>query len=579
MGDHRLVFVQPADELKIEAAADAAVYKPGDEARIRFRVTNSQGEGVQAALGLQVVDEAVFALAEKQPGFAKVFFYLEQEVMKPRYEIHSIGMPDIVEPVPVAQAEQRDRAARALFAATEMVSGNKFETEVGRTVPQTKYAEYATRYQARFQAQVQQMRGALTHAYQQNRNAGRPDQSRCEDRTLRDAWDTGIAPGTRWTGIHNGVTTACAARARISASIPPTIWRLCWKSARARSRDRPARRQMSIDLQVEHDRGPFNGLAEIAGSVKDTTGAAVPGATITAREAATGATRTATTNAAGQFTLAGLCRGRIPAPSVRAGFQDCVADGDSQGARPGGALRGTERGRVDRSVVVDQFDAGRIVVGGNVQGLQGAAGGVPGGVIGGVIGGVVAGIAGAMPRQFAASAKAVPMMAEMALMDRRDLNTATLAKKEKDSVGGAAPHVRSYFPEALYINPEIITDHDGRASIAIPMADSITTWRMAMLASTTHGALGSGTSQPESLSGFLRRSRSAGHAHARRPRLDPGGRLQLLRRRAATSACNCSRTTGSRWWKTFPRRTSRWIPAAWADRSSRSKPSASANSN
>jgi uncharacterized protein YfaS (alpha-2-macroglobulin family) len=54
--------------------------------------------------------------------------------------------------------------------------------------------------------------------------------------------------------------------------------------------------------------------------------------------------------------------------------------------------------------------------------------------------------------------------------------------------------VRSYFPEALYINPEIITDADGRASISIPLADSITTWRMAMLASTMHGALGSATS-------------------------------------------------------------------------------------
>jgi hypothetical protein len=48
--------------------------------------------GVSAALGLQVVDEAVFALAEQQPGFAKVFFYLEQEAMKPRYEIHSLSM-------------------------------------------------------------------------------------------------------------------------------------------------------------------------------------------------------------------------------------------------------------------------------------------------------------------------------------------------------------------------------------------------------------------------------------------------------------------------------------------------------
>ena len=55
VGDHRLLFVQPANELKIETAADATVYKPGGDARIKFRVTNSHGEGVHAALGLQVV--------------------------------------------------------------------------------------------------------------------------------------------------------------------------------------------------------------------------------------------------------------------------------------------------------------------------------------------------------------------------------------------------------------------------------------------------------------------------------------------------------------------------------------------
>ncbi len=69
VGDHRLVFVQPADELKVEATADAPAYKPGEDARIRFRVTNSHGEGVQAALGLQVVDEAVFALGRKAAWF------------------------------------------------------------------------------------------------------------------------------------------------------------------------------------------------------------------------------------------------------------------------------------------------------------------------------------------------------------------------------------------------------------------------------------------------------------------------------------------------------------------------------
>ena len=73
-------------------------------------------------------------------------------------------------------------------------------------------------------------------------------------------------------------------------------------------------------------------------------------------------------------------------------------------------------------------------------------------------------------------------------------NSATLAKEQREDSASPAAHVRSFFPEALYINPEIITDRDGVASITIPIADSITTWRMAMLASTMHGALGSATS-------------------------------------------------------------------------------------
>src|SRR4029078_3544266 len=80
---------------------------------------------------------------------------------------------------------------------------------------------------------------------------------------------------------------------------------------------------------------------------------------------------------------------------------------------------------------------------------------------------------------------AVPMPAEQ-------VNSVTLDKEKKDEAPTA--RVRSYFPEALYINPELITDAEGRASISIPLADSITTWRMSMLASTPRGALGTGTS-------------------------------------------------------------------------------------
>ena len=67
----------------------------------------------------------------------------------------------------------------------------------------------------------------------------------------------------------------------------------------------------------------------------------------------------------------------------------------------------------------------------------------------------------------------------------------------------AAPHVRSYFPEALYNNPEIITDGNGDANISIPIADSITTWRMAMLASTRSGALGSATASLKVFADFF----------------------------------------------------------------------------
>jgi uncharacterized protein YfaS (alpha-2-macroglobulin family) len=123
----------------------------------------------------------------------------------------------------------------------------------------------------------------------------------------------------------------------------------------------------------------------------------------------------------------------------------------------------------------------------NGRGFHGVVGGVPGGIPGGMIGGIrarlMAGTGGAMLK-----ADPLPAMARDAVFA---VNSLTVAKDQPNS---PAPRVRSYFPEALYINPEIITDQNGSATISIPIADSITTWRMAMIASTTRGALGSGTS-------------------------------------------------------------------------------------
>ena len=481
VGDHRLVFVQPADELKVEATADAPAYKPGEDARIRFRVTNSHGEGVQAALGLQVVDEAVFALAEKQPGFAKVFFYLEQEALKPRYEIHSIGMSDVVEPVEQPRAAQRDRAARALFAATEVVNPNKFETEAGRALPRDKYSAYWTRYRTRFLAQLHQISAQ--------------DLAKTGSMEFRDAWDTKLrVDDVPWDPRHTHYLLRSAGPDKRFDTGDDLAAYLEVRSRKIM--DHPELK--SFDLNIEHDHGPFNGLAEIAGSVMDQTGAVIPGAMAEVREISTGKIRRASTNATGQFDLAGLPTGDYEIQVSSAGFRT-ASQRFSLAPRDRAVISVVlEVGAVNEAVVVDA-PAQRIRMGGNVADVNGFGGGIIGGVVGGVPGGGGGGLN--MMQQMGQAAMAGRFVRadgthlgsgaqqDMAMLMAPMAGLALKIPTEP----AAAPHVRSYFPEALYINPQIITDQNGVASISIPMADSITTWRMAMLASTTHGALGSGT--------------------------------------------------------------------------------------
>lgn len=56
--------------------------------------------------------------------------------------------------------------------------------------------------------------------------------------------------------------------------------------------------------------------------------------------------------------------------------------------------------------------------------------------------------------------------------------------------GGKAVKVRKWFPETLYVNPAIITDEEGKATVEMPLADSITQWRATGLANSYGGRLG-----------------------------------------------------------------------------------------
>jgi hypothetical protein len=67
VGRTRAVYVEPRSRLLIEASLDrAGTYRPGETAHLRLQVRDSaSGKGVQAALGLRAVDAAVLALARQ----------------------------------------------------------------------------------------------------------------------------------------------------------------------------------------------------------------------------------------------------------------------------------------------------------------------------------------------------------------------------------------------------------------------------------------------------------------------------------------------------------------------------------
>jgi uncharacterized protein YfaS (alpha-2-macroglobulin family) len=468
VADHRLVFVQPADELKIETTADAAQYKPGSDARIRFHVTNARGEGVQAALGLQVVDEAVFALAEQKPGFAKVFFYLEQEVMKPRYEIHSISMNDVVQPASDTAAEQQNLAARALFSATEIANPAKVDIEFGRTLPQEKFEEYRQRYREAFESQVGQL--AVQLSRQVAEKPGKTDIieafAALKNGAPRDAWGTPLR--IQRSGWFRGMRHVYQVQSagpdqRFDTADDLSVY----IEDRSGSVVQPGQQGGSIAVHIDHDRGPNNDRATVSGTVTDMTGAVVPNATVSLVQISTGEVRSAHTNVQGQFSLAALPAGHYRVRITMPGFMTASHEFSVE-ARDSAVLSATLNvGAVTETVMVENaavMEMPMVRTEGGMAPMPTAANGGP---------------------VFLDKKSA---MADSPVATGRNFSVLQ-AERQPD-----APHVRSYFPEALYINPEIITDGSGNAGIEIPIADSITTWRMAMLASTQSGALGSASS-------------------------------------------------------------------------------------
>jgi uncharacterized protein YfaS (alpha-2-macroglobulin family) len=93
-GCSRLIYVNPASALQIATKMSKPVYRPGEVARLDFSVTDAQGRPAPAALGIAAVDESVFALSENRPGLLRQFLEVEGELLKPRYQIKSFSSPE-----------------------------------------------------------------------------------------------------------------------------------------------------------------------------------------------------------------------------------------------------------------------------------------------------------------------------------------------------------------------------------------------------------------------------------------------------------------------------------------------------
>jgi 5-hydroxyisourate hydrolase-like protein (transthyretin family) len=122
--DTRIVVVDEPNEIDIAVTTDKDTYLPGELATIDFQTSDAeQGGGLQTALGVAIVDESVFALQRQDPGFAKLYFMLEQELLEPFYQIKAFELPAAIPPDEEEVRLAQDDAAKASWASAPVAAG------------------------------------------------------------------------------------------------------------------------------------------------------------------------------------------------------------------------------------------------------------------------------------------------------------------------------------------------------------------------------------------------------------------------------------------------------------------------
>jgi hypothetical protein len=322
ISDRRLVYVDPADDLKVEVAADRESFKPGEEAKIDFRITDAQGRGVAAAVGVEIVDEAVFALSDKQPGFAKVFMYLQKELLTPRYEVHQFSFDRVVladfggdQPVPI-QVERRERAARVLLAAAGAVTDKDVKIERGREAIDAKRGEALAVYAQRIFESAQKVAVDMSAWYARNpaspegfgKDLERYAAAQKAGALLTDPWGNRLVGQGEVAVQQVGYLTlrSLGPDGRDNSGDEIDIQMYAQPGAEtAAPRTAPFKGKASVEMNVVS-----GGRAAIEGTVTNEDGKALGSIRVSARRTSNGRTLNVYTDARGQFRVADLAPGR-----------------------------------------------------------------------------------------------------------------------------------------------------------------------------------------------------------------------------------------------------------------------------
>lgn len=435
--DTRLVLVDEADDLALTFTPDKPEYRPGETAVLTIQTNDPTGAGVASAIGLAVVDEAVFALAEQDPGFAKLYFLLEQELLQPKYDLHGFSIPDLLRTEPVGdvalRAAQEGAAAASLAAAA----------------PQ--FVNFSL-------------------------------QANSHDEAMQNAYERQIAYFTNLSGGLFGLMLLVALG--IAGITAVAVWRSggFWRKLGTAV-------GLSVLMLLS-----FVGLLFLIDQIFWDAGDTVLGIIALAclgSFIALGAVAWRSRDRALGWTLALLLLFVILLPVV-------IIVSDRGNFYPSDTLVGVALAILFLIPLAFMLRAAGFVL----ENRRGTA------VLAMMVAltGFAVPLAGVMASQVGSMAvggvvmEPQMMMADGAFNVREGMEMEVMAAEApmappaaEKQTGGEPPRLRQYFPETMFWLPDGQTDASGNLRVDIPVADSITTWRLTALASSQDGRLGSAT--------------------------------------------------------------------------------------